>query len=269
MTGGGSGIGRLMGLRSLQKQAKRLVVWDINPQSLDEVAAEARALGFAIYPYQVDVADPTAVQATANRVIAEVGVPDILINNAGIVAGKTFLEHSDTDIQQTLGINTMGPMLVCRAFLPAIVARGSGHIVNIASAAGLLPNPRMSVYAASKWALLGWSESLRLELEALGKQLHVTTVTPSYIDTGMFAGVKAPLLTPILKPADITEDILKAVEENKVILRKPAIVHLLPLLRGILPARLFDRVVGRGFNVYTSMDQFTGRPLPAAVPETK
>ncbi|MDX5482514.1 MAG: short-chain dehydrogenase, partial [Hymenobacteraceae bacterium] len=99
--------------------------------------------------------------------------------------------------------------------------------------------------------------------------LHITTVTPSYIDTGMFAGVKAPLLTPILKPEAIADAILDAVHKNKIMLRRPAIVHLLPVLRGILPTRIFDLIVGRGFNVYTSMDQFAGRPAAEAVPAHK
>jgi len=260
ITGGASGIGRLMGLKSLQQQARRLIIWDINPDNLQEVTADFTAQGYQVFPYQVNVADTDQVQQTAEKVMAQVGLPDILINNAGIVVGKTFAEHTSSDIKRTLEVNTLGPMAVTHAFLPAMIKRGSGHVVNIASAAGLLPNPRMSVYAASKWAVLGWSESLRLELEALGKNLHVLTVTPSYIDTGMFAGVKAPLLTPILSPDTIADAILEAVRKNKTILRKPAVVHLLPLLRGILPARVFDFVVGRGFSVYTSMDHFAGRP---------
>ncbi|MDX5421984.1 MAG: SDR family oxidoreductase [Hymenobacteraceae bacterium] len=269
ITGGASGIGRLMGLKSLQQQADRLVIWDINPQNLQQVTAELTAQGYQVFPYEVDVSDEADVQQAAERVKQQVGVPDILINNAGIVVGKPFAAHSFAEIKRTLDINVFGVMAVTRAFLPDMIRRGSGHIVNIASAASLLPNPRMSVYAASKWAVLGWSESLRLELEALKKDLHVTTVTPSYIGTGMFAGVKAPLLTPILKPEAIADAILDAVHKNKIMLRRPAIVHLLPVLRGILPTRIFDLIVGRGFNVYTSMDQFAGRPAAEAVPAHK
>ncbi|GHA55084.1 SDR family NAD(P)-dependent oxidoreductase [Pontibacter akesuensis] len=266
ITGGASGIGLLLGQQGLLRGARRLIIWDINPQTLQQVTQQLTAQGHEVHAFVVDVASPDAVEATAQQVISTIGVPDVLFNNAGIVVGKLFAEHSYAEIQRTLDINVLGVMTVARAFLPAMLQRGSGHIVNIASAAGLIPNPRMSVYAASKWAVLGWSESLRLELEALRQDLHVTTVTPSYIDTGMFAGVKAPLLTPILKPEAITEAILAAVEKNKAILRRPALVHLLPLLRGVLPARLFDTIVGRGFRVYTSMDKFAGRPATTAVP---
>lgn len=267
VTGGASGIGRLMGLGCLRRGAGHLVIWDINSESLRQVAQELMAEGFQVDTYVVDVARPEEVEQAAQQVMATAGVPDVLFNNAGIVVGKPFAEHSYQDIKRTLDINVLGAMAVARAFLPAMISRGSGHIVNIASAAGLLPNPRMSVYAASKWAVLGWSESLRLELEALRQDLHVTTVTPSYIDTGMFAGVKAPALTPILKPEAITKDILNAVEQNRILLRRPLIVHLLPLLRGLLPTRLFDRAVGYGFNVYTSMDHFAGRPAQKAAPD--
>lgn len=266
VTGGASGIGQLLGQKSLQQGAQRLIIWDINPERLAQVTQNLQAEGHQVHGCVVDVADTEEVEAQAQAVIREVGVPDILFNNAGVVVGKPFAAHSYFEIRRTLDINVLGAMAVARAFLPHMISRGSGHIVNIASAAGLLPNPRMSVYAASKWAVLGWSESLRLELEALQGQLRVTTVTPSYISTGMFAGVRAPLLTPLLSPESITTAILKAVEKDKILLRRPAIVHLLPMLRGLLPTRLFDSIVGRGFNVYTSMDRFAGHPAAEAVP---
>jgi all-trans-retinol dehydrogenase (NAD+) len=260
ITGGASGIGKLMGRKCLEQGATRLLIWDVNPIGMQETAQELSTAGFEVHTYQVNVGDTGQVKQTAEQVLAQFGAPNILINNAGIVVGKPFAEHSMAEIERTLQVNVLGVMAVTNAFLPAMLARGQGHVVNIASAAGLLPNPRMSVYAGSKWAVLGWSESLRLELEQAGKEMRVTTVTPSYIDTGMFAGVKAPLLTPILRPEAIVDAILKAVEQNKIILRKPFIVHLLPLLRGILPTRVFDTVAGRWFGVYTSMNDFTGRP---------
>ncbi|MBF8965689.1 SDR family oxidoreductase [Pontibacter sp. FD36] len=260
ITGGASGIGRLMGMKCLQRGASRVLVWDINPNALQQTHQEFSDAGYEVHTWQVNVGDATQVQQAAEEVQSRFGAPDILVNNAGIVVGKPFVEHTMAEIERTIQVNVLGAMLVTQAFLPAMVAREKGHIVNIASAASLLPNPRMSVYAGSKWAVLGWSESLRLELEQTGPSLKVTTVTPSYIDTGMFAGVKAPLLTPTLQPEEITEAILQAVERNRILLRKPSIVHLLPLLRGILPTRLFDTVAGRWFGVYTSMNRFTGRP---------
>lgn len=266
ITDGASGIGRRMGLMSLQRGAKQLIIWDYNRESLQQVATELQAMGYRVFPYEVDVADTAAVEEASKQVLQETGPPDILINNAGIVVGKPFADHSYAEIASTLSINVLGVMAVTCAFLPGLIERGTGHVVNIASAASLIPNPRMSVYAASKWAVLGWSESLRLELEALKLDLHVTTVTPSYIDTGMFAGAKAPLFTPILQPDEVADAVLKAVEKNRIMLRKPSLVYLIPLLRGLLPTRLFDLVVGRGFKTYSTMDHFTGRPADKTVP---
>ena len=260
ITGGASGIGKVMGRKCLQRGASRLIIWDINPTLLEQTITEFTAEGFIVNGFIVDVSDAEAVQDAAQLVLQEIGAPTIVINNAGIVIGSMFQDHSYRDIERTLAINTAGPMFIARAFINQFIVRGSGHFVNIASAASLTPNPRMSVYAASKWALPGWSESLRLELEQQGKDLHVTTVTPSYMNTCMFAGARGPLLTPVLELDVISEAIVQAIVRNKIIVRKPAIVHLLPSFRGLLPTRMFDSIVGRIFNVYTSMDQFTGRP---------
>jgi all-trans-retinol dehydrogenase (NAD+) len=139
-----------------------------------------------------------------------------------------------------------------------MITQKSGHIVNIASAAGMMANPNMSVYAGSKWAVLGWSESLRIELEAMKGDLHVTTVTPGYIDTGMFDGVKSPLLLPLLKPDVIVKAILNGIEKNKLFVRKPFMVNSLTFVKGILPTRVFDWFVGTVLGVYKSMDDFKG-----------
>ena len=103
----------------------------------------------------------------------------------------------------TLRVNTLAPMWLTRALLPGMIADRSRpkRILNVASAAGTLANPNMSVYAASKWALVGWSDSVRLELERAGhRHVKVTTFCPSYVSTGMFAGARGPLLTPIMTP---------------------------------------------------------------------
>lgn len=258
ITGAASGIGKQMGLRFLQKKCSKLIVWDINEQQLDKLAEEWSELGYDVYPYQVNIANNAQVDEMATDVINTLGKVDILINNAGVVVGKDFAEHSAKDIDDIIDINAKGMMQVTRNFIQPMIQSGSGHIVNIASAAGMIPNPRMSVYAASKWAVVGWSESLRLELEELNTRLRVTTVTPSYIDTGMFKGVKAPLLTPLLNPEEIVEEIIQGIMQNKIWVRAPKMVSMLPFLRGVLPTRLFD-FTAQQLGVYSSMDEFTGR----------
>ena len=261
ITGGANGIGKLLGERCLKEGAANLIIWDINEDLLNQTAEEFADLGFDnVHPYILDVTDTDYVEAAAKMVLKDVGPVDILFNNAGVVAGKKFFhEHSAKDIDLTIGVNVLGVMHVARVFLPQMIAQQRGHIINISSAAGLVPNPNMSVYASSKWAVLGWSESLRIELESISKRLRVTTVTPSYISTGMFKGVKTPRFTPEVKPEDMVSTIIKAVKKNKIILRSPNIVYALPILRGILPTRVFDFIGGKLFGIYKTMDTFEGR----------
>ena len=145
-----------------------------------------------------------------------------------------------------------------KGLLPDMLHRKSGHVVNIASAAGMAAHPKLSVYAASKWGLIGWSESLRLELEQAKTGIKVTTVTPYYIDTGMFKGVRSPII-PLLKPEKVAQKIIKAIEKNKIFSRMPWLVYAMPFFKGILPQRWFDMIVGKIFGVYGAMDSFEGR----------
>ena len=257
ITGGAQGIGRLLAEKAIQEGAQT-ILWDINPTSLEQTAKELRDQGGHVFTYVVDIASAEAITETAKQVKADIGEIDILFNNAGIVVGKHFIHHNTTDIDKTITINTTGPMHIASAFLPGMVRHGSARIVNIASAAGHVPNPKMSVYAASKWALIGWSESLRLEMEQGGHDVKVTTVTPSYINTGMFDGVKAPLLVPIIEPQKVVDLVWKGMKKGSVYVRTPKIVGILPFVRGILPTRLFDFIGGKLMGIYSSMDDFEG-----------
>lgn len=259
VTGGANGIGRLLGIQSLQEGAKCLVVWDIDEKAMAGLQKQCKENGWKCLIYKVDLTNIDEIENAAQKVQQHIGMVDILFNNAGIAVGKKFKDHSRQDIHNTLSINVEAVMSTTRAFLPAMLKQGSGHIVNISSASAHIGNPNMSVYAASKWAISGWSESLRLELQQAGNGIKVTTVEPSYINTGMFAGVKAPVLTPLLDPDAIVEKIIRAVKKNKIVLREPLMVKLTPFLKGILPARIFDFMAGKLFNVYSSMDTFRGR----------
>lgn len=259
ITGGASGIGKLMGRRFIEEGAAHLVVWDVQIQAMEQLEAElGAATQCRISTFAVDLADGERIRAVAAEMEQGAIAVDILVNNAGIVTGKMFAEHSAADIARTMDVNTLAQMYVARAFLPGMLARRSGHIVNIASAAGLVSNPKMSVYCASKWAVIGWSDSLRIEMEHDKTGVAVTTVTPYYIDTGMFDGVRSRVI-PILKPAYVADRIVGAVKSNCIFLRMPWLITLVPLLRGILPARWFDKVGGEWLGVYHSMDDFRGR----------
>ncbi len=259
VTGAASGIGFLMGKMALERGANHLIMWDINEQNLKETSLKLIEQGFSVSTHVVNVMDKEAVEQSANKVLEEQNGIDILINNAGIIVGGAFADHSYNDIENTMGVNSLGLMYTARAFLPSMINQNFGRIVNIASAAGLSPNPGMTVYAGSKWAAVGWSDSLRLELERNHPSLKVLTVMPSYIKTGMFDGVKAPFLIPLLNPKKISAKILDAVEKEKFYLKEPFMIKLSTFVRGILPGRLYDFVAGKIFKVYSSMDSFKGR----------
>tara|TARA_Y100000782_G_C10189462_1_gene269712 strand:- start:27435 stop:28241 length:807 start_codon:yes stop_codon:yes gene_type:complete len=255
ITGGASGIGKIMGRMALEKGAE-LIIWDINPDGLQTTVEEFSALG-KVYSYVVNVALLSEIEQVAQRVKNEVGNVDILINNAGIVVGKYFHEHCAEDIQRTMDINSNALMYIAQQFLPNMLENNSGHICNIASSAGLISNPKMAVYAASKWAVIGWSDSLRLEMKKLRKNVGITTVTPYYINTGMFDGVKS--IVPILKPEKAAQKIIRGIERNKTFVSMPWGVHFVRLAQGLLPIKLFDWIVGDLMGIYTTMDQFKGR----------
>jgi len=258
ITGGAGGIGLLMGELALAEGAQKLIIWDIDQERLQRLAEHFGEHSSQVARYTVDVSKPDQIYDAAEQVLREQSHIDILINNAGIVVGKRFAKRSREEITQTISVNLLGAMHTTRAFLPNMIQNDSGHIVNIASASGYLGNPRMSVYASSKWGMIGWSESLRLELKA-NKGVRITTIEPSFIKTGLFAGVTPPLLTPLLEPKDISQRIIQAVKKDKIHLRTPFMVKLLPFLKGTLSTRIFDFIAGKLFGVYRSMDTFEGR----------
>ena len=187
------------------------------------------------------------------------GPVDILVNNAGVVSGRPLLELSAEHIERTFRVNTLALFWTTGAFLPDMVARGSGHIVTVASAAGLMGSPRETDYAASKFAAVGFNEALRLELRRTAPGLKTTVVCSYYIDTGMFEGVKTrfPLLLPILKEEDVTRRIVRAIQRDAQQLVMPWMVRTLPAMR-LLPVWAFDSLADF-LGITTCMDEFCGR----------
>lgn len=262
ITGAAMGMGRMYAELAVRDHASHVILWDINAEQLEKAAAELSGQGSEIHTQVVDVGRLESIEAAAKQVRSGAGEPDVLINNAGIVRGKYFWEHDQrTDIAATMNINALALMHITREFLPAMISRGrTSRIVNVASAAGLLSNPKMSVYSSSKWAVIGWSDSLRLELEQAGhRHIKVTTFCPSYIKTGMFEGARGPLLTPLLEPKAVTDRVWQAMKDGQPMLMMPWTVKLSTALRGVLPLAAWDVVAGRVFGVYKSMEHFTGR----------
>ena len=258
ITGGASGIGRIMGRMALERGAKSLIIWDINDANIASTVEEYKKFG-TVKGYKVDVSNTKQVQEIATQTEKECGNVDIVINCAGIVANnETFDKQSISDIERTMNINATAPMVIAQQFLPKMIERNHGHICNIASAAGMISNPRMSVYAASKWAVIGWSDSVRIELKQMKSKVRFTTVAPYFINTGMFDGVKSRIF-PILKPEPTSKKILNAIERNRNFKGIPFGYHFIRFCQAILPTSIFDYIFGEVVGIFHAMDNFTGR----------
>lgn len=258
ITGGCSGIGKIMARKSLERGASKIIILDINAEAFNALKTEWESFGKQLFTYQLDLANLEQIQEVAQKVKSEVGIPDVLINNAGVVTGKYFYEQKHSEIALAMDVNAKAMMHLTLEFLPEMMKRNSGSIANICSLAGLISNPKMSVYAASKWAAIGWSDSLRLEMKQLNKNIAVTSILPYYINTGMFDGVKSKLL-PILKPEPASEKFMRTIEKGKAIYASPTPYWFVRLSQGIMPVKAFDWVMDKVFGVHDTMKEFKGR----------
>jgi NAD(P)-dependent dehydrogenase (short-subunit alcohol dehydrogenase family) len=188
VTGAGSGIGRATAL-GFGANGARVVAADLNLAAVTSVAALIRERGGEAHARQVDVASALSMERFAGWVRAEVSVPDVVVNNAGIVITGPFLDHSEEDWQQIVGVNLLGVVRGCRLFGGQMAGRGKGgHLVNIASAAAFAPGPWQPAYSTTKAAVLMLSECLRAELA--GYNIGVTAVCPGITSTPIARSVR-------------------------------------------------------------------------------
>src|SRR5690554_8040080 len=182
VTGAGSGIGRALA-KSLAARGCRLAISDVNEAGLAETAAELA--GKDVKTYSLDVSDRDAIYAHAEQVRADFGQVNLVINNAGVALSASVREMTDEDFAWVMDIDFWGVAHGTRAFLPHLIASGDGHIVNISSVFGLIGVPKQSAYNAAKFAVRGFSESLRQEMK-MGKQpVSVSCVHPGGIRTNI------------------------------------------------------------------------------------
>lgn len=189
ITGAGGGIGRAIAV-SLARRRCHLALADIDEAGMADTVDLIREYGVRVSRHRINVADRLAVAEFPDIVAAEHSGVDVLVNNAGVAVGGTFEQVSDEDFEWLFEINFWGVVRMTRAFLPLLRASGDARVVNISSVYGLVAPPEQAAYAASKFAVRGFSEALRHELEGSG--IGVTVVHPGGVNTSIAENARIP-----------------------------------------------------------------------------
>jgi len=189
ITGAASGMGRELAVE-LAKAGCNVAISDVNEAGLAETAALARAYGVKVTSQKLDVAKRDAVYAWADQVVADHGKVNLIFNNAGVALGSTIEGMSYEDFEWLMGINFWGVVYGTKAFLPHLKAAGEGHIINTSSIFGLAGIPSQSAYNSAKFAVRGFTESLRQELDIARCGVSATSVHPGGIKTNIAAAAR-------------------------------------------------------------------------------
>ncbi|HEY6427658.1 MAG TPA: SDR family NAD(P)-dependent oxidoreductase [Acidimicrobiales bacterium] len=261
VTGAGSGIGRALATE-LARRGAHLALADIDDAGLAETVSRCEGYGVKITSQHLDVADRVAVYAWADRVVADHGAVNLVVNNAGVALGATVESMSYEDFEWLMNINFWGVVYGTKAFLPHLKASGEGHVVNLSSVFGLISVPSQSAYNAAKFAVRGFTDTLRMELEIEGSPVSVTTIHPGGIKTNIARNARMdPSVTDmagdpekargdferlfITSPEKAARQILAAVQRD----RRRALIG--PDAKAVdfisrLPAALYQTVLARG-----------------------
>jgi short-subunit dehydrogenase len=246
ITGGARGIGRATAARFIRAGA-RVVLADVDLAVAEATAAALRADGGVAQAARLDVRDAAAFEALVARVEAELGPLEILVNNAGVMSLGAFTEQRPEDDALQLSINLGGVIHGMRAALPRMRARGRGLVINVASMAGKIPVPHAAVYAATKHAVIGLTESVRLELRGSGVELAY--VMPIPVRTELIAGVTPMRWPPPVTPEEVAEAVVAEVAERGAVAAfVPASQAATSRLTALLP-RAWAEWVGRALGL--------------------
>jgi len=237
VTGASSGIGRLLAERYAELGA-RVVLVARRADALDEIADSIRARGGRALAVACDVADRGQVLAAAERANAEFGSVDLLVNNAGFGAHRTVLDSDVEEMERMLRVNFLGSLYFTKALLPGMVERGRGWVVFTASVAGRIATPGEAIYAATKFALVGFAEALSLEVEDSG--VHVLTVCPGAIRTDFFdehdlSVMPAVALRSMVEPEGLVDAIVQALANGRRELTYPRSIAAGYVVRALAP----------------------------------
>ncbi|MDY6794569.1 MAG: SDR family NAD(P)-dependent oxidoreductase [Actinomycetota bacterium] len=261
ITGAARGMGKLEAIDFAREGAK-VVLADIDQAELETTAGEIKDMSLEAYSYVHDVSDHNACFTLAEKVELEVGPVDVLINNAAVALNEPVLNTTEGEFKRITEVNYLGQVWMIQAFVPGMVKRGRGHVVNICSIAGKVAVPYMGAYCATKHAMVGLSDTLRLELASTG--VKVSIVNPGYIATGMFKGSKVPLLTSWQEPQKVADGVMGAVKKNQAEIFVPAVItRITAFSRGLglpKPLDFIFKIMGV-HKTFTTMKKERGRPF--------
>lgn len=252
VTGAASGLGRALALVFARAGAARLAVIDVDEAGLGETTEMLRALGTPVFDRRVDVSDWEQMEGFAADLLAEWDAVDILVNNAGVGVGGELKDVAIADFDWIVGINLMGEVYGTRLFLPKMVEKRSGHIVNIASLSGLVLLPFHLPYTTTKFGLTGFSEALWAETRRFG--VGVTLVCPGAIKTSILQNTRitaqlgrqqkfvekfqAQLEEKGMEPEEVAAKVLAAVERNRFLLLTGLESYVMYYLRRLAPGMM-------------------------------
>ena len=214
ITGAGKGIGKALAI-AFAKEGISVALLSRTTTDLEEVAEQVRAFGVEALVVEADVSNLNAVNDAADKVLKSFGTIDILINNAGIGKFGNFMDLEPSAWEQVININLMGAYYVTRAFLPQMIERKIGDIINISSTAGLNGNAMTSAYSASKFGLIGMTDSLMKEVRK--HNIRVNCLIPSTVATDMALDLKLTDGNPekVMQPEDIAELLVSQLKLNR------------------------------------------------------
>lgn len=241
ITGAGHGIGKATALQFARRGAT-LILWDINKEGVQETVAECQHLGAKAHAFEVDCSKSEDVYKLAKEIQKYIGDVTILINNAGVVTCTNLLTTTDDQTLRTFNVNILAHFWTTRAFLPAMMKNNHGHIVTVASAAGLFGAPFLVDYSASKFAAVGFHEALTQELSALGIDgIKTTCLCPFFVNTGFVVNISSRLL-PVLEIEYVAEKLIDGILTNKALIFLPPSLHISLLIKWLFPVRVVKAV---------------------------
>jgi short-subunit dehydrogenase len=262
LTGASRGIGSHVALE-LAKRGAELVLTARDADQLAEVAQACEGAGARVHVIAADLmkADDRA------RLVECSGEIDVLINNAGVEYTKALLDQTDAEVAAQLELNLAVPIDLTRRVLPQMLARRTGTIVNISSMSGKGATPFNSIYAATKYGLVGWSASLRIELQGSG--VHVGVVCPGFVAEGMWGrtGLQAPAIMRAVSPAKVVKAVIQVLGGAGEVLVTPGPIRPLLALRELFPS--LEAPLMRATGIVRTLEQraaLASRLAPAQSP---